>query len=128
MRTVIGTVALMVLTTMPAFAQKMGSANRNAPTINQTITFGKDTIEISYISITWAEGNWAKSLEDEAKKAQMRAGINKSSRDQPARVAQDLVRHHALGGRRWRLARTSSRSCSTSNTSGRSCSPAMPVK
>ena len=61
--------------TCPAFAQKMGSANRNAPSVTQSITFaGKQTIELTYTAITWAEGNWAKAVE--SKDDSMRKMIN----------------------------------------------------
>ena len=75
--------AVIVVCSSSAFAQRMGSSNRNAPTVGQTITFGDKTIELSYTAITWAGGQWAAQLADEATRGDMRAAINKSAERTP---------------------------------------------
>jgi hypothetical protein len=67
---------LLASATLPGLAQVTGSSNRNAPKINQTIAFGGETIEVSYTSITWGEGQWAAQLENEATRAAARERIN----------------------------------------------------
>lgn len=47
------TLALAAFLCTPAFAQKMGSRNRNAPTIKQSITVGGQTLSLDYTSIAW---------------------------------------------------------------------------
>lgn len=79
----LGSGLLLLVMTSPALAQRSGSSNRNAPTITQTIAFGKDTIELSYTSITWGEGQWAAKLADEATKAAARANINANAEKTP---------------------------------------------
>ncbi len=72
----------IVLLSSPALAQKMGSINRNAPSVATTITFGgKQSIELSYIAISWGEGNWAKAIAE--KNTQMRDSINAQAGKQP---------------------------------------------
>jgi hypothetical protein len=78
-----GASLLLLVVNATAFGQKTGMANRNAPTVAQTMTIGKETIELSYISITWAEGQWAKALGDEATKAAAKANINKVAESSP---------------------------------------------
>ena len=78
-----GTSLLLLVVNATALGQKSGSSNRNAPTVAQTLTFGKESIELSYVSITWAAGQWAKNLSDEATKANTRASINKSAEASP---------------------------------------------
>lgn len=41
----------------PAFAQKMGGSNRNAPTLEQSIQVGGQKMSLNYTSITWASGD-----------------------------------------------------------------------
>jgi hypothetical protein len=88
----------IALMTCPVFAQKMGMANRNAPTVTQSITFaGKQTFELSYTSITWAQGEWAKAIE--SKNADMRKAINDTAEKQPlgsAKLSADMM----IGGKK----------------------------
>jgi hypothetical protein len=72
----------IALMTCPVFAQKMGMANNNAPTVTQSITFaGKQSIELSYTAITWAQGEWAKAIE--SKSAEMKKMINDQAEKKP---------------------------------------------
>lgn len=73
--TVFATLALAVFAGS-ATAQKMGGTNANAPSINQTIELEDADIEIGYFAITYASGRWAKALEDEGSRDQMRQMIN----------------------------------------------------
>jgi opacity protein-like surface antigen len=53
------------LAAAPATAQRMGSANRNAPTAGCFIEFrGGNRIEVSYQAITLGQGRFMKHLED----------------------------------------------------------------
>jgi len=78
--TVVGAVALL---SAPAMAQKMGSTNKNAPAIRQTYTVGNQSIELGYTAITWATGQWAAALKDEASRGEWRARINDSAPKSP---------------------------------------------
>src|SRR5262252_7241201 len=77
---------LIASASLPALAQVMGSSNRNAPKITESIAFGGDkgdTIEIAYTSITWGEGQWAAQLADDATKAATRERINGNAQKTP---------------------------------------------
>ena len=80
------------------FAQKMGMANKNAPTVTQSITFaGKQSLELTYTSITWAQGEWAKAIE--SKNADMRKAINETAEKQPlgtVKLSADMM----IGGKK----------------------------
>jgi len=78
-----GAALLIAAAGIPALAQVMGSSNRNAPKITQSIAFGGDTIEIVYTSITWGEGQWAAQLADDATKAATRTRINGNAEKTP---------------------------------------------
>lgn len=83
-RTSLAAAALLIASaSLPALAQVMGSSNRNAPKITQTIAFKDDTIEVVYTSITWGEGQWAAQLADEATKAATRERINGNAQKTP---------------------------------------------
>jgi hypothetical protein len=73
----------LVVAAAPASAQKSGSSNRNAPAVSQSITLGADTVEVNYISITWAAGQWAEQLANEATRAEFRATTNKNAERAP---------------------------------------------
>jgi hypothetical protein len=73
----------VVLLSAPALAQKMGSSNRNAPAIRQTMTIGNQSIELGYTAITWAGGQWAAALKDEGSRGEWRVRINESAAKSP---------------------------------------------
>jgi hypothetical protein len=74
--------ALAAALCAPAFAQKMGSTNSNAPTIKQTIVAGDAKISLDYTSITWASGKTMGRLMDK-ESTDARARVNKMAGDQP---------------------------------------------
>lgn len=78
-----GASLLLLVVNANAFGQKTGRANANAPKVSQTLTFGKETIKLDYTSITWADGQWAKQLSDEATKAAAKANLNKVAEKEP---------------------------------------------
>ena len=56
------TVCLSLAFAAPIAAQKMGGANRNAPTCMQGIEFKSGgSLQVHYTAITFGEGAWAKS-------------------------------------------------------------------
>ncbi|MEE9127572.1 MAG: hypothetical protein V3U11_10565 [Planctomycetota bacterium] len=62
----------------------MGHSNRNAPDISQTVRLGdKASLKLSYTSITWASGTWAKALTDKSKREKMRSRINSAATQAP---------------------------------------------
>lgn len=62
---------------VPALAQKMGSSNRNAPTVKQSITLDPiGTVSLDYTAIQFGSGRWAATLENEQTRDQMRERIN----------------------------------------------------
>lgn len=67
----------------PAFAQRMGSANRNAPMLKQSITAGDATMSLNYTSITWASGKTMTALADKENGARARKMVNDSAAQQP---------------------------------------------
>lgn len=75
--------ALVAVLGGTAHAQKMGSTNRNAPTVEQSITHGTTTTKLTYSAITWAGGQWAAALADEASREPMRQQINRSAERAP---------------------------------------------
>lgn len=68
--------ALVSVTNSPALAQRMGSTNKNAPAITQSIELSGQTIGMTYTAITWAGGQWATALADEATRGEWRTRIN----------------------------------------------------
>lgn len=83
LKTCLVAAALTFVATTPAFAQRMGGVNRNAPTVTQSIAFGTDSVEVTYTSISWAAGQWAAQLENEATKAKTREMINATAEKSP---------------------------------------------
>ncbi|MFO1077083.1 MAG: hypothetical protein U1E73_05075 [Planctomycetota bacterium] len=75
------TLALIAFLCTPAFAQKMGSRNRNAPTIKQSIAVGGQTISFDYTSIAW--GNTVEMVMDKDKGAEARAMVNQMAERAP---------------------------------------------
>jgi hypothetical protein len=73
------------LTLVAARAQQMGSVNRNAPKISQTIEFDSGAkVSLNYTAITFAEGNFEKQLApDSPGRTQMRDRINQSAKSRP---------------------------------------------
>jgi hypothetical protein len=69
------TLALAAALCAPAFAQKGGSLNRNAPTIKQSITVGDVKMSLDYTSIAFGEGKTFNSVMDKAN-AEARKRIN----------------------------------------------------
>lgn len=68
----------------PAAAQRMGSTNRAAPTVTESIEF-KDgpKLEVSYQSITWAGGQMMRRLMDKEGGAGAREGFNRRAVGSP---------------------------------------------
>ena len=60
----------------PAFAQKTGMSNQDAPTIKQTIMAGANKISLDYTAITWASGKTMSDILDKANGANARKGLN----------------------------------------------------
>lgn len=76
-------IVLVTALCAPAFAQKEGMSNRNAPEIKQTITAGNNKISLDYISITWARGEKMAALQDKANGAEARKELNASAPQKP---------------------------------------------
>ena len=74
---------LVACTGTPALAQRMGSANRNAPQVTQGITLGAAKLDLNYTSITWASGQWAAQLANDASKAAFRDNLNAAAAKAP---------------------------------------------
>jgi hypothetical protein len=67
----------------PAFAQKSGMINRNAPTISQTVTAGNAKISLNYTSLAWGQGKAFDEAMDKAGGADARKNINDLAKKQP---------------------------------------------
>lgn len=67
----------------PAFAQKMGSSNTNAPTIKQSIVAGDAKMSLDYTSITWASGQTMARLMDKEGGARARTRTNENASKAP---------------------------------------------
>lgn len=70
------TFALAAALCAPAFAQKMGSSNRNAPKLEQSIAVGDAKMALNYTSITWASGKTMQGAMDKENGAGAREMIN----------------------------------------------------
>lgn len=77
------TFALIAALCTPAFAQKTGSSNRNAPALEQSITVGGAKMSLNYTSITWATGKTMEQAMDKANGAGTREFINKAAAKAP---------------------------------------------
>ena len=60
----------------PAFAQKQGMSNNDAPTLKQSIVAGDVKMSLDYTSITWATGSTMTMLADKEKGAKARQRVN----------------------------------------------------
>lgn len=67
----------------PAFAQKMGMSNNDAPTVKQTVMAGEAKISLDYTSITWASGQTMGRLMDKEKGGSARKRVNESAGQAP---------------------------------------------
>ena len=67
----------------PAFAQKMGSTNSNAPMMKQTIEAGSAKMSLDYEAITWADGKTMARIMDKEKGAGARKRISESAAQAP---------------------------------------------
>ena len=67
----------------PAFAQKSGSINRNAPAITQTVTAGEAKISLNYTSIAWGQGKTFEQAMDKANGGDARQMINTNAKKSP---------------------------------------------
>lgn len=84
MKALVAGTTLLLLLAAPAAAQKMGSTNRSAPRIEQSIQLGAaGKVTLNYIGITWGGGRWAESLESEETRAEMRGHINQAADRSP---------------------------------------------
>ena len=77
------TLALAAALCTPAFAQKMGGANSNAPTVKQSVTMGDNSMSLNYISIDWVNGQAMKMLADKENGARMRDRVNNGGPKSP---------------------------------------------
>jgi hypothetical protein len=75
--------ALAAALCAPAFAQKMGSTNADAPSVKQSLMAGDAKVALDYTSITWAAGKTMARIMDKENGARMRARVNESAADAP---------------------------------------------
>lgn len=75
--------ALAAALCAPAFAQKMGMSNNNAPTVKQSITAGDAKVSLDYTAITWASGKTMSMVMDKDKGAKARERVNATAKEQP---------------------------------------------
>ena len=75
--------ALAVAFCAPAFAQKMGSTNSDAPMVKQTVEAGDAKISLDYTSITWADGRTMGRIMDKENGGRMRSRINETASASP---------------------------------------------
>lgn len=75
--------ALAAALCAPAFAQKMGMTNTNAPTLQQSMAMSNAKISLDYTSITWADGKTMARLMDKEKGAGMRQRVNGTAKTDP---------------------------------------------
>lgn len=77
-------IACLLVFATPALAQKMGHSNTFAPEITQVLKLGdRGTLKLTYTSITWSGGTWAKALQDEKTRDSMRERINAVAASDP---------------------------------------------
>lgn len=67
----------------PAFAQKMGSSNRNAPTVKQEITAGDTKVSLNYTAITWGDGSTMGNVMNKENGADTRKMVNGAAAKSP---------------------------------------------
>ena len=83
MMTKILSFALAAALCAPAFAQKTGMTNNDAPTVKQTVMAGDAKISLDYTSITWAAGQFMTRLTDKENGAKARARTNEMAPKAP---------------------------------------------
>ena len=77
------TLALALAISAPAFAQKMGGTNRNAPKLMQSLTAGEAKMTLNYTSITWAQGQMMERLADKENGGRAREYVNQNAASAP---------------------------------------------
>ena len=77
------TFALVTALCTPAFAQRMGGSNRNAPEVKQSIGAEDLAITLNYTSITWANGEAMKAITDKENGGRLRERVNRSAPSSP---------------------------------------------
>lgn len=75
--------ALCASLSAPAFAQKMGMSNNNAPTVTQTVENAGAKISLNYTSITWAGGRTMEAAMNKEKGGATRERINSTAKQAP---------------------------------------------
>lgn len=94
MRQILSATLALALLALPIAAQRGGMANRNAPTVGQSISFTNGcSVDIKYRSITWAQGRFMNQL----KAPEGREATNKDMKANPTgslTASQDVT----LGG------------------------------
>ncbi len=83
MRTLASASLALALCAVPVSAQKMGSANTNAPSIEQSIKLGDDTLTLTYTAITWAGGQMMEAAMDKDSGGRARQRINNTAEKAP---------------------------------------------
>lgn len=78
-----GALLCSALLCSPALAQRMGGINRNAPTVQQTVTAGDTKVSLDYTSIHWGRGEWAEAAMDKENGAASRKRINDGATREP---------------------------------------------
>jgi hypothetical protein len=76
------TIVLAAALCAPAFAQKSGSLNRNAPTVKQSITAGDVKMSLDYTSLAFGEGKTFNAVMDKAN-ADARKMVNTNAPKSP---------------------------------------------
>ncbi|MCA8943580.1 MAG: DUF2911 domain-containing protein [Planctomycetes bacterium] len=69
----------------PAFAQKMGGTNHNAPMLTQTFTSDDKSVDfvVEYTAITWADGQFMTRVMDKENGGRVREHVNRVAPTQP---------------------------------------------
>ena len=80
MKSITLSLTFLAALTVPVAAQQMGSANRNAPTIEQAIKFHNGAeLEISYTSLNYAQGKFMENATNE----RFRQMVNDNAKQNP---------------------------------------------
>ncbi len=75
--------ALAAALCAPAFAQKQGMSNNDAPEMKQSIAAGAAKMSLDYTSITWATGKTMTALMDKEKGGRARERVNGNAANAP---------------------------------------------
>lgn len=74
MRTLFLALPLLATLALPLQAQGGGSANRRSPKVTQAIAFTNEcSVEITYKSLTWAQGRWTEMVKQERGRERLNA-------------------------------------------------------